>query len=66
MNLEYKKRLDRILELAKKSKELGLTKEEIRERDKLRREYVADFRSSLKIQMDGIKYLYEDEESLVE
>ena len=41
-NLDYKKRLDRISELALKSQKFELTKDELRERDILRREYVTN------------------------
>ena len=40
--MDYKKRIDRINDLALKAKESNLTKEEIQERDTLRREYVAN------------------------
>lgn len=40
--MDYKKRIDRINDLALKSKEFKLTKEEVKERDILRREYVAN------------------------
>ena len=41
------KKLDRINELAKKSKESGLTPEEATEQKALREEYIAAFRASL-------------------
>ena len=47
-----KSRIDRINELAKKAKEEGLTEEEILERDRLRREYVAAFRENLVSQLE--------------
>lgn len=40
--MDYYKRVDRINELALKARKFELTKEEIRERDILRREYVAN------------------------
>ena len=40
------KKIDRINELARKNKAEGLTPEEIKERDALRKEYLANFRKS--------------------
>ncbi len=41
------KKIDRINELARKAKAEGLTDEEIKERDILRREYIDSFKASL-------------------
>lgn len=46
-------RIQRINELAKKAKTVGLTPEEIAERDILRREYVEAFKQSLRAQLDN-------------
>lgn len=43
----------RINELARKAKAEGLTPEEIAERDKLRKEYIAAFRRNLVEQLDN-------------
>ena len=43
----------RINELAKKAKTVGLTPEETEERDRLRKEYVAAFRQTLRAQLDN-------------
>lgn len=48
---QYK--IDRINALAKKAKAEGLTPEETAERKALREEYIADFRGSLKAQLDN-------------
>lgn len=40
--------IDRINELARKNKTVGLTPEEIQERDKLRKQYLKEFRESIK------------------
>lgn len=41
------KKIDRINELARKSKAEGLTEEELKERDILRREYIDSYKASL-------------------
>ena len=46
-------RVDRINELARKSRAEGLTEEEKAEQQKLRQEYLADFRKSLTAQLDN-------------
>lgn len=46
------RRIDRINELARKAKSAGLTPEEQAEREILRSEYLAAFRSSLERQLD--------------
>lgn len=46
-------RLDRINELARKAKTVGLTPEEIAERDVLRKEYVAAVLGNVKAQLDN-------------
>ena len=43
----------RINELANKAKTVGLTSEEIAERDALRRQYLAAFRENLTAQLDN-------------
>lgn len=48
-----KSRIDRINELAHKAKAEGLTEEEVLERDRLRREYVAAFRENLVAQLEA-------------
>lgn len=46
-------RLKRINELAHKAKTLGLTEEELRERDVLRREYLAAVRKNVMAQLEN-------------
>ena len=48
------KRLDRINELARKQKSEGLTEAEKAEQKKLRQEYLADFRRTLRGQLETI------------
>ncbi len=49
-----KAKIDRINELARKSKSTGLTDEEKAEQQKLRDEYRADFRASFMGQLDRV------------
>lgn len=51
----------RINELARKAKTDGLTDDEMDERKELRKKYIEAFRTSLRIQLDSIKYV-EDEQ----
>ena len=46
-------RIDRINELARKAKTVGLTAQEVQERDALRKEYVAAVRQNLRAQLDN-------------
>lgn len=48
------KKIDRINELAKKNKAEGLTEAEIKERDELRKEYLAAIRKNFKATLDNI------------
>ena len=52
--------IERINELAHKSKEFGLTAEEKEEQALLRREYIEDFKANLRAQLDAIE-IVEDE-----
>lgn len=57
-------KLDRINELARKSKSEGLTEEEKREQEQLRKEYIEKFRENFRGQLKQIKFvedLSEDE-----
>ena len=47
------KKIDRINALARKAKAEGLTEEELRERDALRREYIDSMTGSLRSQLDN-------------
>ena len=53
--------INRINELAKKDKNVGLTEEETKERDILRRKYIDSFKKNLKVQLDTIKVVTPDE-----
>ena len=52
--------IDRINELARKSKTTGLTEEEKKEQRKLRQEFIANVRMNLKTQLDHIDIQEED------
>ena len=51
-------KIKRINELARKSKEVGLTESEKAEQKRLREEYIAAFRGNLKKQLDNIDVIY--------
>ncbi|WP_168122668.1 DUF896 domain-containing protein [Paenibacillus sp. HB172176] len=60
--MEFEKVVARINELARKNKTIGLTDEEIQERNELRGQYLNNFKRNFKQQLDSIKYV-EDEET---
>ena len=49
------KKLDRINFLAKKNKEEGLTKQELEEREVLRKEYLENFRAHLDLDLKMLR-----------
>lgn len=53
-------KIDRINALAHKAKSVGLTEEEKRERDLLRKEYLASIRMNLRAQLDNIDVKEQD------
>lgn len=53
-------KIDRINTLAHKAKSVGLTEEEKKERDALRKEYIATIRMNLRSQLDNISIQEED------
>jgi uncharacterized protein YnzC (UPF0291/DUF896 family) len=56
----HQKRLDRINELARKQKSERLTEAEKAEQKKLREEYLADFRKTLRGQLENITFVEAD------
>ena len=54
------KQIDRINELARKQKTVGLTPAEKDEQQKLRREFIATIRMNLRTQLDNIDMQQED------
>ena len=57
-----KDKIERINFLSRKSKNEGLTDEEIAEQKQLRKEYLENFRKSFKQRLDGIKVVDNKEE----
>ena len=55
VNMVDQKKIDRINELARKNKAEGLTPEEIKERDALRKEYLANFRKNFRARLENIE-----------
>ncbi|GAA3660757.1 DUF896 domain-containing protein [Asaccharospora irregularis] len=55
------KKLDRINELAKKNKAEGLTEEELKEREVLRKEYLENFRAHFRSRLDCVKVVSPEE-----
>lgn len=52
-----KEKIQRINELAKKSKTVGLNDKEIKEQKKLREEYLKNFRENFKKQLENIEFV---------
>jgi uncharacterized protein YnzC (UPF0291/DUF896 family) len=53
--------IQRINELARKAKTVGLTDEEIDERNELRSQYIQAFKSNLRQQLESIKFVDEED-----
>ena len=53
-------KIDRINALAHKDKSVGLTEEEKKERELLRKEYIASVRMNLRAQLDNVDVQQED------
>ena len=56
------KKLDRINFLAKKNKEEWLTKEELAEREVLRKEYLENFRAHFRSRLENVRVVHTQEE----
>ena len=56
------KKLDRINFLAKKNKEEGLTKEELAEREVLRKEYLENYRAHFRSRLENVRVVHTQEE----
>lgn len=62
-----KEKMDRINELARKKKAEGLTPEETKEQEILRKEYIVAFRAQIRGHLDNIRYVEDmSEEELAE
>lgn len=55
-----KAQVDRINELARKKKTVGLTPEEVKEQEALRRQYIDEFKANLKLTLDSVYMEQED------
>ena len=55
-----KYQIDRINELARKKKTVGLTADELKEQEALRKQYILEFREGLRSQLDNVYIQQED------
>ena len=55
-----KVQVDRINELARKKKTVGLTPDEVKEHEALRRQYIDEFKANLKLTLDSVYVEQED------
>ena len=55
-----KEKIARINELARKSRETGLTEEELAEQQALRREYITEYREALRTQLENTYIILPD------
>ena len=53
--------IGRINELSRKNKTIGLTNEEVVERDQLRQQYLSNFKRNFRQELDRIKYVEDDD-----
>lgn len=60
--MDTDKTVQRINELARKAKTVGLTDAEIDERNELRSRYIQAFKSNLRQQLESIKFVDEENE----
>lgn len=58
--MDFEKLVERINELARKHKSVGLTPDEVVERDTLRRQYIEGFKQSMRQQLDNIEIVDQD------
>ncbi|MDQ0058037.1 DUF896 domain-containing protein [Paenibacillus harenae] len=63
--MDIDKLIARINELSRKNKTVGLTDEETTERDELRRQYLNNFKSNFKQQLDTIKFVEDGDQDNV-
>ncbi len=55
-----KAQVDRINELARKKKTVGLTPDEVKEHEALRRQYIDEFKENLRLTLDNVYMQQED------
>ncbi|MFC0214708.1 DUF896 domain-containing protein [Paenibacillus chartarius] len=61
--MDAEQTVQRINELARKAKTVGLTDEEIDERNELRSRYIQAFKSNLRQQLESIKFVDEEDKT---
>lgn len=61
-----KNKIDRINELAHKSKETGLTEQEKEEQKALRKEFIAEIRADFRATLESIEFVEESEQTMDE
>ena len=64
IGMDIDKLIARINELSRKNKTVGLTDEETTERDKLRQQYLNNFKRNFRQQLDSIKYVEDEEDNV--
>jgi uncharacterized protein YnzC (UPF0291/DUF896 family) len=62
-HLITKEKIDRINELARKKKTVGLTEEELLEQGLLREEYIDSFKANLRAQLENIEFVDDNKKS---
>ncbi|WP_051600539.1 DUF896 domain-containing protein [Eubacterium sp. AB3007] len=58
-----KEKIDRINELARKKKTVGLTEEELLEQGLLREEYIDSLKANLRAQLENIEFVDDNKKS---
>ncbi|HIW31227.1 MAG TPA: DUF896 domain-containing protein [Candidatus Paenibacillus intestinavium] len=60
--MDIEKLIVRINELSRKNKSEGLTADETKEREELRKKYLINFRSNMRQQLDNIEIVDDDDQ----
>lgn len=62
--MDMEKLIGRINELSRKNKSVGLTDEEVVERDQLRKQYLDVFKGNFRNQLNNIKFVDGDDQTI--
>ncbi len=62
--MEFSKIIERINELARKNKSVGLTDEEMAERDELRKQYLTNFKNNFRQQLETIEIVDDSDKNI--